>query len=322
MSGDALLPGQTTRIRVFDVASRTARTVYETAERLYEAPNWTRDDHLLVNGDGVLWTIPVTADASRSERIAPRQIHIDGVPPLNNDHVLHPSGESVFVSANDFHLYEAPIGGGTARRITSEEGPLHFLHGVSPDGSRLAYVRLEPQGDDWWATATIHEIAADGTDDRAVTTHPGPADGAEYSPDGTWIYLNTEQFEPGRAQIARVRPDGSGLEQLTSDERVNWFPHLAPAGDRAVYLSFPDGTEGHPADREVRLVLVTGDAWSEGEVVVTCSGGQGTINVNSWSPDGTAFAYVDYPITSPAASSEATAASSAAAATAGTDATA
>jgi Tol biopolymer transport system component len=286
-----LQPGQTCRIRIHDVVTGTARTVFETTETLFEAPNWTRDGRLIVNADGILWELPADGAAA-----APAPIDIDGVPALNNDHVLHPSADTVFVSANDFHLYEVPLAGGTARRITSEDGPLHFLHGVRPDGQVLAYVRLEPADGNWWASATIHEIRADGTGDRAVTMHPGPADGPEYSPDGAWIYCNTEQFEPGRAQIARIRPDGSGLEQLTFDERVNWFPHLAPTGDRAVYLSFPDGTEGHPADKAVRLVLVTGDDWQHGEVVARFNGGQGTINVNSWAPDGTAFAYVDYPI--------------------------
>lgn len=63
-----------------------------------------------------------------------------------------------------------------------------------------------------------------------------------------------------------------------------------------MYLSFSEGTNGHPADHPVRLVLVRDDDWQNGSVVAEFNGGQGTINVNSWSPDGTAFAYVDYPI--------------------------
>jgi len=285
-----LLPGQQCRVRVYDVRSGAIRTVFESVETLFEAPNWTRDEHLVVNGDGVLWSLPADGSA------APAPVHIGGVPALNNDHVLHPSEDRVFVSANDFHVYEAPLAGGTARRITPDDGALHFLHGVSPDGSTLAYVRLTPAGGNWWASATIHEIGVDGTGDRAVTTHPGPADGPEYNSDGTWIYCNTEQFEPGRAQIARIRPDGRELEQLTFDERVNWFPHVDPTGERAVYLSFPDGTAGHPADEAVHLVLVTGDDWQHGVVVAAFNGGQGTINVNSWAPDGHAFAYIDYPV--------------------------
>lgn len=287
-----LQPAQRCRIRTYDIASSTTTTVFDSDDTLFEAPNWTRDGRLIVNGDGALWALPADGSA------APTRITITGAPTLNNDHVLHPTGDTVFVSANDFHLYEAPLAGGTARKITTADGPLHFLHGVTPDGTTLAYVRLEPAGGNWWASATIHEVGVDGCGDRAVTTHPGPADGPEYSPDGQWIYFNTEQFDAGRAQIARIRRDGSDLQQLTFDERVNWFPHLAPTGDTAVYLSFPAGTEGHPADKAVQLVLVTDGNWQHGTVIAAFNGGQGTVNVNSWAPDGSAFAYVDYPVAS------------------------
>lgn len=213
---------------MFDALTETARTLYESDVTLFEAPNWTLDNALIGNGNSVLWTLPADGSA------APRRIEIVGVPDLNNDHVLHPSHRSIFGSANDFHIYEAPIGGGTARRITADDGALHFLHGVSPDATSLAYVRLQPADGNWWASATIHEIGTDGSDDHAVTTDPGPADGPEYSPDGAWIYCNTEQFENGRAQIAKVRPGGSELTQLTFDERVNWFPHIARRQPRGV----------------------------------------------------------------------------------------
>lgn len=299
-AGRRLRPGQTCRIRIWDRATGEVRTVHETAERLFEAPNWTADGRLLVNADGLLWLLPADGSA------APQQLAAPGLPPVNNDHVLAPDGSAVYASANDFHVWEVPLtssdsGGavaaGTPRRITPEDGGLHFLHGVSPDGTTLAYVHLQPEGENWWAAATIRTIGVDGTGDRAVTTHPGPADGCEYSPDGAWILFNTEQFSdaPGHAQLARVRPDGTGLEQLTSDERVNWFPHIAPDGEVVAYLSFPPGTEGHPEDRDVELRLVRVGEWGRPTTLVALQGGQGTINVPSWAPDGSAFAFVDYP---------------------------
>ncbi|WP_406437992.1 hypothetical protein OHB14_56385 [Streptomyces sp. NBC_01613] len=286
-----LRSGQRARIRVWNRATGAARTVYESHDRLYEAPNWTPDGRLLVNGDGLLWTLPTDGSA------APRAVPAQGLPDVNNDHVLSPDGTTVFASANDWHIWEVPLVGGAARRITAEDGGMHFLHGVSPDGRRLGYVRLEPEGDNWWASATIHTVGVDGRDDVAVTTDPGPADGCEWTPDGAWIYFNTEQFsqQPGHAQLARVRPDGTELEQLTFDERVNWFPHIAPTGDVAVYLSYPPGTTGHPADLPVELRLVHVDAWQEPTTLVALDGGQGTINVPSWAPDASAFAFVDYP---------------------------
>lgn len=285
-----LAPGQRARVRVWRRDERSVRAVHESADRLYEAPNWTPDGRLLVNGDGRLWTLP--ADGSG----APTLVEAAGLPDVNNDHVLSPGGDEVYASANDWHIWRVPLAGGAAERITPDDGAMHFLHGVRPDGARLAYVQLRPEGENWWASATIRTIAVDGTDDRAVTTHPGPADGSEWTPDGRWLLLNTEQFSPGHAQLARIREDGSGLQQLTFDERVNWFPHPAATGELVVYLSYPAGTSGHPADLPVELRLVTDDDWAAPKTIVELFGGQGTINVPSWSPDGSAFAFVDYPV--------------------------
>ena len=289
----SLAAGQRCRVRVANVASGDVRTVHESHAVLLEAPNWTADDRLILNGDGLLWSMP--ADGS----VEPRTVAIAGVPELNNDHVLAPDGETIYLSANDWHIYAAPLAGGAARRVTADGGArMHFLHGVSPDGSTLAYVGLTPADGDWWAAATVRTVRTDGTGDSAVTDGTGPDDGPEYSPDGAWIYFNTERFSrnPGHAQIARISVGGGEPEQLTFDDRVNWFPHLSPDGARAVYLSYPPGTEGHPADRPVQLMLVEDDGWAQASIFVELFGGQGTINVNSWAPDGTRFAYVDYPI--------------------------
>ena len=288
MSGRALAPGQICRVHVWDVASGSSTTVHVDDGVLLEAPNWTANGDLILNGNGLLWRMPADGSA------APAVIPLEGAPELNNDHVLAPDGQTIYLTGKDGHLYVAPLTGGTANRVTGDTQWRHYLHGVSPDGARLAYVAIDPAAG--WGNGTIHTVAVDGTDDRVVTLGVGADDGPEFTPDGEWIYLNTERFSPGRAQIARIRPDGSDLEQLTFDERVNWFPHVSPDGTRAVYISFPPGTQGHPADLPVQLKLVEGEAWSAASVIVELFGGQGTINVNSWSPDGTAFAYVDYPI--------------------------
>ncbi|MEV6301116.1 hypothetical protein AB0M02_17035 [Actinoplanes sp. NPDC051861] len=271
------------RIHIHDVVSGESVLVHTSTTVHFEAPNWSARGDLILNGDGLLWSLPADGSAP------PRQIPLDGVPELNNDHVLAPN-DRIFLSANDGHIYEAPLSGGSARRITHEDR-MHFLHGVSPDGSTLAYVGIEQQR---WDAGSLLTISSDGGPSTRLTeADGGPDDGPEYSPDGTWIYFNTERFSPN-AQIARIRPDGTGMEQLTVDDRVNWFPHLTADGSRAVHLSYPPGTRGHPADLPVELRLVEGDAWAEARTIVTLRGGQGTINVNSWSPDCQHFAYVDY----------------------------
>jgi hypothetical protein len=285
----ALAAGQVCRIHTYEISTGLSHLVHSSSTVLYEAPNWTAGGDLILNGNGLLWSLPADGSAP------PRPIPLRGVPELNNDHVLAPGHDTVYLSAEDGQIHAGSLAGGRVRRITSDDDKLHFLHGVSPDGRTLAYVGVEEKD---WSSASLWTIGADGSDDARLTVPGGIDDGPEYTPGGDWICFNTERF--GHAQIARIRPDGTGLEQLTFDDRVNWFPHLAPDGSRAVYLSYPPGTRGHPADLPVELRLVFAQDWGSPRTVAWLPGGQGTINVNSWSPDSGSFAYVDYPVTSAA----------------------
>ncbi len=287
-----LATGQRSRIMIGSLDGRPPAPVHESGERVFEAPNWTLDGRwLILNADGTLWRV-------RPEGGEPERIEVD-VPPVNNDHVLDPDGEHILVSADDGHLYRTALAGGAAVRITRDQadGFRHFLHGVSPDGATLASIGLSTvPGRPVRADVYLIDVAT-GEQER-ISDGTALTDGAEFSPDGSWIYLNTEQFStrPGHAQIARMRPDGSSLEQLTFDDRVNWFPHPSPDGAVTVFISFPPGTVGHPADQEVELKLVVGEQWAEAATVAAFFGGQGTINVNSWAPSGDRFGYVEYPV--------------------------
>ncbi|GIG70446.1 TolB family protein [Phytomonospora endophytica] len=289
-----LRPGQRARLLVGDVEGGPTRLVHECAGSALEAPNWSPDGRWLVyNHDGLLYRI--AADGSGG----PERIDTGGVTDANNDHCLSPDGATVYLSAGDWHIHAVPFIGGEPRRVTNEHAPgpfRHFLHGVSPDGSTLAYVGVEPFEGDEWGYRNIFTIPAGGGADTRLTDSAAPADGPEYSPDGEWIYFNSEHGAkaPGHAQIFRMRTDGSGLQQLTADERVNWFPHLSPDGWHVLYVSFPPGTLGHPADVEV-ILRVMGPGGEDPRDVVALFGGQGTLNVNGWAPDSRHFAFVDYP---------------------------
>ncbi|SCD37669.1 WD40-like Beta Propeller Repeat [Streptomyces sp. DvalAA-14] len=296
-----LAPGQRARLLVGDIDGGAPRLVHQTTGSALEAPNWTPDGRWLVfNQDGLL--LRIAADATYQgpgAGPAPEVIDTGGITDANNDHVISPDGRTLYLSAGDGHIHAVPLAGGPARRVTNEPRPgpfRHFLHGVSPDGRTLAYVGVEPYGGDEWGYRNIFTLPAAGGPDTRLTDSPAPADGPEFTPDGEWIYFNSEHGAtvPGHAQIFRMRPDGSGLTRLTSDERVNWFPHLSPDGRHVLYISFPPGTEGHPADREVvlRLMDPLGAARRD---VLAFTGGQGSLNVNSWAPDSRRFAYVDYP---------------------------
>jgi TolB protein len=277
-----LRPGQKSELYVVDVATGERRLVYTSTDLLFEAPNWTPGGELIVNGDGRLFRV---GDGLR-------EIGLGGVPAINNDHVVSPDGTTVYVSAEDGHLYAVTLADGRPRRVTNDRGPgfHHYLHGVSPDGKTLAYIGLEQV--DGRRITNVWTIPAAGGDDVQLTDDEHQDDGSEYSPDGEWIYFNSERA--GHAQLFRIPAGGGEAEQLTFDERVNWFPHPAPDGSSIVYVSFPHGIEGHPADiDDVRLRLLV-----DGEIreVATLFGGQGTMNVPSWSPDSTQFAYVAYPL--------------------------
>ena len=287
--GRSLAAGQRAELTVIDLAGNTG--VVLTADEVIEAPNWSPDGRWLVfNAGGRLFRVGVQGGT-------PEEIDTGPLRDLNNDHVLSPDGSTIYVSSDDGHLYAVPFAGGTPRRISNAHPTPHhyYLHGVSPDGETLAYVAVEQPGDE--RQVNVFTIPAAGGPDTRLTELSVPNDGPELSPDGRWIYFNSElaASRPGHVQIFRMNAvDGSGLEQLTFDSYVNWFPHLSPDGRAMALLSYPQGTTGHPADKDVLLRLMT----PEGENLRTLAsffGGQGTINVNSWAPDSQRLAYVAYP---------------------------
>jgi len=169
-------------------------------------------------------------------------------------------------------------------RQVTELGPSYW-HGWSPDGKTLAY--CAERGGEF----DIYTVATAGGEERRMTTAKGLDDGPDYSPDGKLIYFCSDRS--GRMQIWRMRADGSEEEAVTRDERGNWFPHPSPDGEWLVYLSYEPGVEGHPENRDVELRLLH-LATGRTEVLAKLLGGQGTINVPSWSPDSRRLAFVSY----------------------------
>lgn len=285
-----LLPGQVSQLITIN-SDGSGQTVVFEADEILEAPNWTPDGlHLIFNAGGELWRFAAEGGAP------PVKIDTGQLRGLNNDHVLSPDGTTIYVSDDDGHLYALPVGGGAPRRVSNDHATPHhyYLHGISPDGLTLSYVAIE--GATGAKRINLFTIPAAGGPDSRLTDVRYPNDGPEYSPDGQWIYFNSERdaTQPGHAQCYRMRLDGSGVEQLTRDERVNWFPHISPDGKSIVYISFPPGTLGHPPNKDVILRFMQPDGGGQRDIVAFF-GGQGTINVNSWAPDSRRFAYVAYP---------------------------
>ncbi|HKB98689.1 MAG TPA: hypothetical protein VKD23_07885, partial [Terriglobales bacterium] len=185
-------------------------------------------------------------------------------------------------------VYIVPIAGGVPRRIT-QKSPSYW-HGWSPDGKTLAFVGERNDEFD------IYTIPVTGGEETRLTTAKGLDDGPEYSPDGKYIYFNSERT--GHMQIWRMRADGSEQQQVTIDDWNNWFPHISPDGAWMVFLSYEPDVKGHPENKNVmlRITSLNGGKVSDTKISVLARlfGGQGTINVPSWSPDSKEVAFVSY----------------------------
>jgi TolB protein len=285
-----LSPGQRSQVWIGGPDLSDPKLLFETDRLLVEAPNWTTDGAaLIVNGDGQLWRLE--AEGGSADLV---KIDYHNLPDLNNDHVLDPDGQHIYLSAMDQHIYRGALTGGAPTRVSPDDGHWHFLHGVSPDGSRLAYVEIDTF--DVPGRLAVLEIGSDAPE--IWPAGEGHLDGPEWSPDGRWVYLNSEAFTeaPGHAQLARIPDGGGAIERLVSSDTVDWFPHLSPDARYAAYIAFPSGTRGHPADLDVEVRVVDVTDWSSPLQRYPLFGGQGTINVNSWAPDSSRFAFVAYPV--------------------------
>jgi hypothetical protein len=265
----------------------TDRRVAYVAPAHFEAPNWSRDgSFLLFNQDGKIYRLAVGGTE-------PTLVPTDPQNGCNNDHGISPDGQWLAISARSdkdpaSSVYVVPIGGGTPRRVT-QNSPSYW-HGWSPDGKTLAFTGQRNGEFD------IYTIPVTGGAEVRLTTAKGLDDGPEYSPDGHYIYFNSERT--GSMQIWRMKPDGTEQEQVLTDESNDWFPHISPDGRLMVFLAYEKGVTGHPGEKDVELRLMS---MSDKKVHLLAKlfGGQGTINVASWSPDSTKLTFVSYELLPP-----------------------
>jgi TolB protein len=272
-------------LEVISVATGERRIVYR-AKRHFEAPNWSVDGrYLLFNGGGRLYTISIQGGE-------PTELNTGAATRCNNDHGFSPDGR--WLALSDQHegpsrIYVVPSAGGTPRLVTPQ-GPSYW-HGWSPDGRTLVYCAERGGNYD------VYAIWAEGGPERRLTTAEGLDDGPEYAPDGKYIYFNSERT--GLMKIWRMQADGSGQAQVTQDaDWADWFAHPSPDGKLLLFLSYHKDVKGHPANQDVALrILPLPDG--KPRVLARLFGGQGTVNVPSWSPDGRFAAFVSYRLVAP-----------------------
>ncbi len=280
-------------IETVTVASTDRRVAYTAPEHV-EAPNWSRDgSYLLYNSDGRIHKLGLTSLAAfimpeLPASVVPIRPNVN----CNNDHGLSPDGKMLAISDSTgqdgkSRVYTVPVDGGVTKQIT-EKSPSYW-HGWSPDGKTLAYTG-QRDGD-----FDIYTTPVEGGVETRLTTAKGLDDGPEYSPDGQYIYFSSERS--GSMQIWRMKPDGSGQERVLTDETNDWFPHISPDSKSMVYLAYDKGVTGHPAEKDVQIMLVSLPE-KKVSVLAKLFGGQGTINVPSWSPDSRRIAFVSYELLS------------------------
>jgi TolB protein len=276
-------------LHILDVKSGKLEDIYSSAVP-FEAPNWTRDGKSLiynVSGRAAGWGGLMRFDLATRK---PTLIDTGSNNKNNNDHVLSFDGKMLGISdqsAGGSSIYVVPVEGGTPQRVTSKTPS--YLHGWSPDAKFLVFAGQRPiNGANKF---DIYKIPVEGGEEIKLTDAPGVNDGPEFTPDGQYIYFNSSRT--GRMQIWRMRPDGQEQEQVTHDDFNNWFPHISPDGKSIVIISFPaDIPAGdHPYYKHcyLRLLPITG---GEPKVIAYLYGGQGSINVPSWSPDSEKIAFV------------------------------
>jgi len=279
---------QGSRIETMDVFSGRRKVIYES-DRGIEAPNWTRDgERLLVNLDGKLFQIPVEGGDLT-------QINTGFADRLNNDHGISPDGVSIAIShhvngrpGGGSTIYKMPLTGGEPVEITRLTPS--YWHGWSPDGKAVLYVGQ--RGEDGYQIFSADVNS--GLETQLTHFKMGHVDGPAYSPDGRHIYYNGSQS--GTMQIWRMRPDGSDREQITFDQYNDWFPHFSPDGKWMVFISFLDDIDvnDHPFYKRVMIRMMPVDGGAP-IVIAHLYGGQGTMNVPSWSPDSKRIAFVSNP---------------------------
>ena len=279
-------------LEVYDLETRSHQVIKEFPF-LIEAPNWTSDGKwLVINKNGRLYKVAPDGSTDLIE------ISTGAVTQCNNDHVISADGKWIALSSNDpnekgwnSYVYTVPFEGGDPKKITPL-GP-SYLHGISPDGKRIAYCAFRGPNNE----QDVYVMPVKGGKEIRLTDAPGLDDGPEYSMDGKYIWFNS--VRTGRMQAWRMKTNGKEQTQMTFDTDMNsWFPHISPDGEKVVYIAYHDyevAAGDHTANQNVELRMIPA-AGGEPETLVKLFGGQGTINVNSWSPDSKKFADVSYRI--------------------------
>ena len=286
------------RLFIYDLRDGSSRLVF-TADSIWEAPNWSPDGkYLIANSGGGIYKLVLKQDGTAE----PQKLAVPADFQCNNDKAISPDGRKIAFSATvpphkGSQVFLADADGSNVKLVASES-PSYF-HGWSPDGKTLAFVAQRNGSGQY----DIYGMPARGGAEKQLTSNNHHDDGADYSPDGKWIYINSDRS--GKEAVWRFPSEGAGAndgkaEMVVSDGLEDWFPHISPDGRKMVYIGYPAGTPTHNPRNvpiELKLVAIEHDKVAASQkTLVKAIGGQGAMNVNSWAPDSMRFAYVVYEV--------------------------
>jgi len=272
-------------LEVMNVETGHRKVLYSSAHSI-QAPNWTPDgEKLIYNSKGLLYyyELPTGEISVLNTGFANRN---------NNDHVLTFDGKTLGISHHNPEdmghstLYYLPVEGSDEPRVVTRPGMgASYFHGWSPDGKAMLFTGSRGGQYD------IYSVDIETREETQLTDQPTLDDGPEFSPDGKHIFFNS--VRTGTMQLWRMDADGSHQTQLTFDDYNDWFPHVSPDQKWIVFISFPKDIDpsDHPFYKHCLLRIMPYEGGTP-RVIGYVYGGQGTMNVPSWSPDSKHIAFV------------------------------
>jgi Tol biopolymer transport system component len=273
------------RLEVMEVETGHRKILYTSAHSI-QAPNWTVDGKTLIyNTKGRLYNYHLATNT-----ITP--LNTDFATNNNNDHVLTFDGKLLGMSNHNpddnraSTIYYMPSDGSAVPKVVTKPGVGHsYLHGWSPDNKKMVFTGNRKGRYDIYTVDVATGAETQMTDQATLD------DGPEYSPDGKYIFFNSTRT--GKMKLWRMDADGDHQQQLTFDEYNDWFPHISPDKKWILFISFPKDIDPgtHPFYKHCLLRIMPYEGGTP-SVLAYLYGGQGTINVPSWSPDSKKVAFV------------------------------
>ncbi|MEM6698700.1 MAG: hypothetical protein AAF599_09915 [Bacteroidota bacterium] len=275
-------------VEIFHVSTRQRKILFQKNVRI-EAPNWhPTDSFLLVNSEGLLYQIPLSAKEGW------QAVDLGFLNHCTQHHGFSLDGKQLFFSHQDSSatsIYQFALQDTLPPKIVIQKSP-SLWQSISPDGTEILYTAKRRRRKSF----NIYKSSIDTFREARITKTVGADRGASVHPDGEKIYYSATR--PQRSKIWSMNKVGLQKRQLTFDEYEDYFPHVSPNGKHLVFLSrWTDGFSTQQTLSTQPLVIRILDLTKENaqpEIVAHLLGDEGSLAMPSWSPDSQHFSFISY----------------------------